>query len=291
MARKQFTIYKLTAPSGRAYVGLTGQTLTERWRQHVARAGRGTRHPLCAAIRKYGASAFVVEALAEYDTQREALRAEVAAIAELSDAYNLSPGGDYDGGAGAARFRELLLDPDWRAAYVARLSAALRSSPQHQARVPELVAKLAQWRADNPVKAYKISRRNLRKGSKGAHREASEGRLPRTPKGAAAKLHKRRASREAAVKHWANMAPDKKTEVQGRISASVKKMHEDKSADARAAHNAQLAQARRRIDHDLRKARQKEALAAYWTPERRAEFGAKVRARNTAKKANTDENL
>lgn len=291
MARKQFTVYKLTAPSGRAYVGFTGQFLAERWRQHVTRAGRGARHPLCAAIRKYGASAFVVEVLAEYDTQREALQAEVAAIAELSDAYNLSPGGDHDGGAGAARFRELLLDPDWRAAYVARLSAALKNSPKYQARVSELAANLAQWRADNPVEAYKISRRNLRKRSKGAPREGRGGRLPRTPKGAAAKLHKRRASREAAVKHWANMALDKKTEVQGRISASVKKMHEGKSAAARATHSAQLAQARQCIDHELRKARQKEALAAYWTPERRAEFGAKVRARNTAKKANIDGNL
>lgn len=289
MARKRYSIYKLTSPSGRAYVGFTGQSVSERWRQHVGRAMRGARHPLCAAIRKYGAAAFNVEVLATYADLSDALHAEVAAIAALTEAYNVSPGGDFDGGAGADRFRELLRDPDWRAAYSARLSEALKASPLYQAKVPELLAQLVAWRDSNPAAAYRASVRNLRIGVNRHGRKKPEPsepqRLPRKPKGAAAKLHKSRASRDAAKRHWAEMDADKKIDITSRISAAVTDMHASKTDAERAAHDAQLAEARKRIDHTVRKARQKEALKAYWTPERRAEFGARVRARNAAKKA------
>lgn len=292
MARKRYSIYKLTAPSGRSYVGFTGQPVQTRWKQHVRRARTGARHPLCAAIRKYGEAAFAVETLADYDELDEALRAEVAAIAELTDAYNISPGGDFDGGAGAARFRELLLDPDWRAGYTARLSLALKASPLYQAKVPELVARLAAWRKDNPVASRKISMRNLRVGLNRHGRKKPEPaepqRLLRTPKGPAAKLHKSIASREAAKRHWAGMSADKKAAITSRISASVSDVYAAKTDAEREVHAAQLAKARQCIDHTVRKARQKEALTAYWTPKRRAEFGARVRARNAVKKAKTD---
>lgn len=292
MAGKRYSIYKLTSPSGRSYVGFTGQPVEERWRQHAARAAKGARNPLCAAIRKYGRDAFVVETLAVYDGLDEALRAEVAAITELTNAYNVSPGGDYDGGTGSARFKELLSDPVWRAAYSARLSAALKASPSYQARVPELVARLAAWREDNPAKAYRASMRNLRIGVNRHGRKKPKSvehqRLPRTPKSAAAKLHKSMASREAAKRHWSEMDQASKTEITSRIAASVRRAYAGKTDAERAAHEAQLAKARERIDHGVRKARQREALEAYWTPERRAEFGARVRARNAARKAKTD---
>lgn len=290
MAGERYSIYRLTAPSGRSYVGFTSQSVQARWGQHIRRARSGVRHPLCAAIRKYGPDAFEVETLAEYAVLDDALRAEVAAIAELTDAYNISPGGDFDGGAGADRFRKLLLNPEWRAAYSARLSAALKESPLYQARIPELVARLAAWRDANPKAARRISMRNLRIGLKksGGRKLAEPQRLPRKPKGAAAKLHKSRASRDAAKRHWAGMDINKKNDITSRISNSVAEMHAAKSEQERAAHNAQLAEARKSIDHTVRKARQKEALEAYWTPERRAEFGARVRARNADKKGGQD---
>lgn len=287
MARKRYSIYKLTAPSGRAYVGFTSQSVQERWRQHVARAATGVTHPLCAAVRKYGAEAFSIETLAEYADLDVALRAEVAAIAALTDAYNISPGGDFDSGAGAAKFRELLLDPAWRANYSARLSAALKASPPYQAKVPEAVARLVAWRIKNPTASYKNAMRALRICANRNGRKKPDtagGRLPRTPKGPAAKFHKSIASREAAKRHWSGMDPDKKADIKTRIAASVAENHAAKSAEERGAHAAQLAQARGRIDHAHRKARQKEALQDYWTPERRTAFGAKVRARNAAKK-------
>lgn len=292
MAGRRYSIYKLTAPSGRAYVGFTGQDVAERWRRHVGRANKGAKHPLCSAIRKYGADAFTVETLAEYDDKDVALCAEVEAISELVGAYNLSPGGDFDGGTGAARFRELLLDPEWRAAYAERLSSALKTSPLYQAKVPELVATLAAWREDNPAKSYNISMRNLRIGANrsGRKKPASDKpqRIPRKPKGRAAKLHKSIASREAAKRHWAGMGASKKDEITSRISTSLTEFHAAKTDAEREAHDAQLAKARENIDHAVRKARQKAALEAYWTPERRVEFGARVRARNAAKKVKID---
>jgi hypothetical protein len=290
VARKRYSIYKLTSPSGRSYVGFTGQSVAERWRQHVARAMRGARHPLCAAIRKYGADRFVVETLSEYGGADLALRAEVDCIAELTNAYNISPGGDFDGGAGAARFRELLADPAWRADYCARLGAALRDSPAYQARVPELVANLAAWRESNPAEAYRISLRNLRLGGGKRKKQKPDDpqRLPRKPNGPAAKLHKSRASRNAAERHWAEMTPEKKAAIAAKISASVKARHAAKTDAEREAHNAQLAEARKRIDHDVRKTRQKAALERYWTTQRCEEFGRAVRARNAKKKEARD---
>lgn len=293
--RGLFSVYKLTAPSGRSYVGYTSQPVSERWRQHVGRASRGARHPLCAAIRKYGAENFKVETLAAYDRRDEALLAEVEAISELTGAYNLSPGGDDDSAAGAAAFKEKLKDPEWRAEYGRRLSAALRGSPRYQARVPELIDNLSRWRLENPAASYRVSLRNLRVGAnKTGRRKATPTepqRLPRKPNGKAAKFHKSKASREAAKRHWAEMPTDKKAAITNRISRSAKANHQHKTPEERDAHNAQLAEARKHIDHVVRKARQKEALQVYWTPERRAAFGARVRARNTAKKRVEDENV
>ena len=80
------------------------------------------------------------------------------------------------------------------------------------------------------------------------------------------------------------MPPEKKAAIAAKISASVKARHAAKTDAEREAHNAQLAEARKRIDHDVRKARQKVALERYWTTERCEEFGRSVRARNTAQK-------
>ncbi len=288
MVRKRYSIYKLTSPSGRAYVGFTSQDVAERWRQHVSRSRRNVKHPLCAAIIKHGADAFVVETLASYENLEDALRAEIDAIAYLETPYNLSAGGEFDGGYGVARFRELLQDPQWRADYVAKLSAGLKGSAAFQASRERLRDVLPKWRRDNPAEAHRLALRALRIGANksGRKRKSVDGRIPREPKGKAAKAHKSKASRDAAKRHWAEMPQSTKAEIVARISSSVAKVHARKTPAEAAAHAAQLAKARKNVDHDVRKARQKAALTAYWTPERRAAFGEKVRARRNQKSAN-----
>lgn len=295
MERKLYSIYKLTSPSGRSYVGFTGQDVAERWRQHVNRAIGGAQHPLCNAIRKYGAETFKIETIAIYSDVVEALEAEVAGIAALNDAYNLSPGGDFDHGAGAERFRELLRDPEWRADYGLRLSEALKNSARYQSCVPEILEVLADWRRKNPVLVYKNSTRALRIGASKHGRKKLENpepkRLPRTPKGKAAKLHKSIKSREAAKRKWANLTEDERTELCSRISKTVSEVHSRKTAEEKTAHALQLAEARKSVDHTVRKARQAEALKEYWTPERRAAFGEKVKKRMAAKREAASENV
>jgi len=287
VARKRYSIYKLTSPSGRAYVGFTGQAVKTRWGQHVRRAATGYKHPLLAAIRKYGADAFKVETLAQYDVLDDALRAEVAAIAGLERGYNLSPGGEHDSGAGARAFAAKLADPVWREQYLARLSHSMRNSGAYKESRERIEGVLSAWRKDNPAKAYKASMRALRIGmARTGRRRPDEGpkRIPRKRKGAAAKLHGRIASREAAKQHWAAMAPEKRAAIAAKISATIKARHAAMSEAERAVHLAQLAEARKHIDHDVRKERQQAALVRYWGPERRKEFGQKVRARNAAHK-------
>lgn len=289
MARK-YSIYRLTSPSGRAYVGFTGQAVGVRWGQHQRAARRRPRHPLTQALAKYGSDSFRVEVLSEHDDMQDALEAEKAAIAAETNPYNLSAGGETDFMAGHARFRELLQDPAWRDDYLARLSAGIRNSPAYYASRDAALKSLAEWRAENPVKAYKHAMRALRIGQRGRKTEDTEEpqRLPRKPKGPAAKFHKSKASARAAVRHWSEMGAERKAEIHGRISASVAKGHAEKTPEERAAHEAQLAEARKSIDHTVRKARQKEGLAAYWTPERRAAFGESVRRRNAEKRAERD---
>ena len=290
MARKRYAIYKLTSPSGRAYVGYTGQPVVVRWGQHVRRAATGAKHPLLAAIRKYGADSFVVETLAEYDDLNEALASEVAAIAGLENAYNLSPGGEHDGGAGAARFRELMSDPEWREQYLARLSHAMRNSAAYKESRERIAGVLEAWRKHNPAKAYKLSMRGLRIGANRTGRrkpQVGPERLPRKAKGPAAKLHKKLASREAAKRHWADMPPEKRAEISAKIAAATRARHAAMTDAQRDAHLAQLAEARKHIDHDVRRDRQQAALARYWGPERRREFGLKQKARYAAMKENS----
>lgn len=295
MDRKQYSIYKLTSPSGRSYVGFTGQSVATRWRQHVRRAATGAKHPLMAAIRKYGADSFTVDTLRTLGDLDAALRAEIDAIAELENGYNLSPGGEHDYITAHATYRTLLQDPEWRAAYVARLSEAIRSSGRYQASRGKVLAALADWREANPAEAYKVSRRNLRIGVNRRGRKKPKPdepqRLPRTPKGPAAKLHKKRAARDAAKRHWAEMDPAKRAAIAAKIAATMRAKHAAMSEAEKAAHLAQLAEARKRIDHDVRKDRQQAALVRYWGPERRREFGEKVKARRAADKGNANANV
>lgn len=304
MERKRYTIYRLTSPSGRSYAGLTSQPLQVRWGQHVRRAAKGAHHPLCAAIRKYGAHAFTVEVLRTCATLEEAFAAEIEEIAALANSYNLSPGGVFDGPAGTSATAELRRDPAWDAAYRAALSRGCRESEAHQAHVAELPALARDWRLANPREAYRIARRNLRLALKVERknvrpkawtdeaRKAQSERLlkhfaERTP---SEKLKAKRIARVRAKKVWDTRTPEQVAGVSAKISESLAAFNAQLSDEQRAERQAQLAMARKHIDHDKRKRRQKEALIAYWTPERRTEVGAQRRAAAATKRgpANAD---
>lgn len=89
-----YTIYCLTSPNGKKYVGQTSQSVTERWH-----GGNGYKNctALQRAIGKYGWDNFTREILAECDSPETADELERKYIAEygtiVPNGYNLSSGG------------------------------------------------------------------------------------------------------------------------------------------------------------------------------------------------------
>lgn len=294
MVRKlTYTVYRCTSPSGKSYVGYTSQPVQRRWSQHVARSKTKARHPFYAAIRKYGPDAFTVEPVCTAANRIDALAEEVRIIAQTSPEYNISPGGEDDSAIGVSELKRLLNDKDWFAAYRARLTESVRSSEAHRSRWPLLTELAAKWRADNPKKAYKMVRRMTRiaaNKSRGVSRKSrveitdemrekmsasQKARWENAPP--SVKKKKSMVSRRVATEMWSERDAETRDAIAKKISEKTKRRHAEQSEEERAAHQIQLAKARKNIDHEFRKQRQKEALAAYWTPERRAQRAEKMR--------------
>lgn len=269
-----FYVYKLTSPSGRAYVGYTGQTVAERWRQHVTRARRGAQHPLCSAIRKYGAENFTVETVAAFADQDSALASEAEHIAALERKYNLSPGGERDFIGAHARMAELRQDPVWDAQFRANLSAGVRRSERHQGRLPELTAASAAWREGNPRAAWRIQHRATRAARKAPHvahgvkaDPVKQGAAIRAFWAAAPKSARKRRSitaRKAATVQWAMRTPHERRALAEKIAEGVRQHHKSRDAEGTAAHNAQLAQARQNIDRSVQAPAASQGLKKFW---------------------------
>ncbi len=93
-----FEVYRHVSPSGKSYIGITGQTGSRRWNAHVAASARGSRNVFHGAIRKHGPASFTHEVLDRLSTLEGAKRAEQLWIKELGTitphGYNVRPGGD-----------------------------------------------------------------------------------------------------------------------------------------------------------------------------------------------------
>lgn len=84
--------------NGKMYVGITSQSVTERWGTHKRAARRGEDYPFAHALRKYGPDNFDILCLFDYEDRVAAIHAECEIIAALElnigAGYNASPGGD-----------------------------------------------------------------------------------------------------------------------------------------------------------------------------------------------------
>lgn len=87
-------IYKLTSPSGKAYIGQTTKSAGVRWQQHAQPAGHLT--TVRKAIRKYGMNAFNHEVLMEVpNSELDYYEARCIDVWDtLRNGYNDTPGGD-----------------------------------------------------------------------------------------------------------------------------------------------------------------------------------------------------
>jgi hypothetical protein len=80
---KRWTIYCHThVDSGRRYIGLTGQTMEKRWKNHInaAKSSKGGRWHFPNAIRKYGPDAFSHKIIRVFDNLDDANLAEKCLI-------------------------------------------------------------------------------------------------------------------------------------------------------------------------------------------------------------------
>lgn len=100
MAHK-YCVYKHTSPSGKVYIGITGQNPLQRWRhgEGYAPGKNGKPTAFYKAIQKYGWNNFKHEILLDGLTKEEACRKEIELIREYKaqdrkHGYNELKGGD-----------------------------------------------------------------------------------------------------------------------------------------------------------------------------------------------------
>lgn len=139
---KTYTIYKLTSPSGKVYVGWTSRLLKKRLQDHMSEVRRGYQRPIQKALRKYPLEQWQQEILLETIDYELSIRTEVETIKQLESnnpdkGYNISTGGEY-GAAGVKRteenkqkIREGKKRSMWRSTpeHGAKISAALKGHP------------------------------------------------------------------------------------------------------------------------------------------------------------------
>lgn len=91
------TVYKVTSPSRKTYIGVTSKSLTRRKTQHESSARAGSQFAFHRAIRKYGDS-LVWEEVAKVESVTEAFSLEKSLISEHGSfgvfGYNRTAGGE-----------------------------------------------------------------------------------------------------------------------------------------------------------------------------------------------------
>lgn len=91
-------LYKITFPNGKAYIGVTTESLARRLRRHIGYARANRQYALSCAIRKYGEGSLRAEVIGEADTWDALLILERDAIRDhktlAPDGYNMTGGGE-----------------------------------------------------------------------------------------------------------------------------------------------------------------------------------------------------
>lgn len=92
-------VYKITNTiNGKAYIGVTKQSLAARWKCHRAYSKREAAFPIHAAIRKYGVENFTITVICECSSLEELAVCERGLIAEhgtyTPHGYNVTSGGE-----------------------------------------------------------------------------------------------------------------------------------------------------------------------------------------------------
>lgn len=305
--RDLFKIYCITAPNERVYIGMTKNCIKKRLSDHLSRSRkRKTKHPFYDCIRKHEGLGFTVSLLETANSEDKAKELEIAYIKQYDSTnpikgMNVSSGGDYNVTAGVQKLRELRSDPEWSKELDKKVSQGLQAFYASDKSLPIRQAvseRSKKWVDDNRDRMMPTWMENINKaiqhnkdknkynlclawqkaleiGVKEKYLELAAGDTD------LAETLRRQAGTARA---WRSSGPEKKQERCKNISEAQLKKWQQKDEKDKINSLTQLASARDNIDHDKRKRNQKIGLANYWTPERRKEYGEKVKERNKLRK-------
>lgn len=254
--------------------------VSARWQKHRRRAETEARnHPLYNALRKYGSQSFTVETIDTAETKSEAYRKERYHIAQIPAgmSYNLSPGGEMDGEAGAKIFWDSMSDresPEYKA-YHAKLKA--HGEKQYPDIAEAMHAGNAAWRKANPREAYKASYRAIRIATKA--QKDTRNTTPPDNRDRKTKLmwkyNRSKILSSVVAETWKNSTPEQLAVRKSHISEAQKKRWENVAdKDERA---SLTATARAAIDRSVQGPAASKGIKQFWVdlkadPERYAAY-------------------
>lgn len=97
---KTYTLYVITSPSKKQYVGITGLTIKRRWKDHICSANEGRKYAISCAIRKYGKDNFKIKTIKTNVPKNQISNLEKKHIEKLNtlfpNGYNIAEGGLYE---------------------------------------------------------------------------------------------------------------------------------------------------------------------------------------------------
>lgn len=262
---RKYSIYKITSPSGKCYIGLTSLTVLKRWYSHCSLANRNKNHPFHSAIRKYGQENFIIETLFSDLTKEQAQEKEIEHIALIPKAmsYNLSKGGEADGAEGSRIFwAKVNSDPIYKAKYLKNLSEGLKKGKSRD--YVMIVASAKKWRKDNPKLAWKLTYRGLRLANKANSVKFADLNRPEERTLKSRLLHKFKPNKISQInvtKVWANRNEKTKKEIFSKISDTLKEKNKSLSAEEKM---AMVSKARSCIDRSIQGPAASAGIKKFW---------------------------
>ena len=267
MERKHY-IYRLTSPSGRSYIGLTGRSVKERWQKHgrTAQSCKG-RHPLYDAMRKYGIDSFLVETIACTYGLIDAQYLERLFISVNEKGYNILPGGETGSGPAKVFWQQIKADPLAYEAYRQKLRNAQAIRIANGEDATPRIEGARRWRENNTRESYRLAMRGLRIAKKkntvtGVKEAERIAQAAKPLKERLLEKHKGRylARSRGVASVWASRSETEKLTVAGKISVTLKKYYENGDRVDR----EQLERARSAIDRSKQAPAASKGLKKFW---------------------------
>lgn len=264
---KIYTVYKITSPDKKIYIGFTSQDLKERWRQHrtSALSLNNPERLFYNEIREYNGEGFIIEELCTVNNKYSAMLLEEEFIATIPDciSVNMTRGGRYDStDSGKIFWERINKDAAKRDAYLKKLSDAKKSNDWSD--YDQMLQKALEWRRNNPREAYRLSYRAARIANKmrgfppPSHTSVDERPLKERL------MHKFRLNdlkSEYVQAVWANRTPEERETIAQKISVAQKKHMATLSIDER---RKVTEKARAAIDVSIQGLASSKGLKAWW---------------------------